>query len=294
MKNLNTYTIALVLLLSAVSLIVGVKYTLTDRKACIVSQPTYSLRNIQYPTTTPSVVTGHPTLESAPSLLLPITATTPAKHYRSRTSYNAGANLSKSVSRTYTTQQLTQMSSQTMHSSAVSAIRTEGYNAAAGSTSNAPQSNAWYAGSDSRSTGVSSSNAYTGITASPFLAVRGKTSSPTLAYASTPYSTSEQSPSYSPVRRVAPSYDGHYQGETFTDTEGTVWTWDEDEGWVSGNTPSVGDTKIENGIVYRWDGSAWVFVSNQADPDAPLGDIPWLLFALLLFIYIPLRSRKTR
>lgn len=293
MKNLNTYTIALLLLLSAVILIVGVKYTPTGRKACKVSQPTYSLRSIQYPTTTPSVVEGHPVHQSAPSLLLPITATTPGKHYRSRTSYNAGANLSKSVSRTYTSQQLTQMSSQTMHSSAVSAIRTDGYNAAAGNASNASRFNAWYAGSDSRSLCVSSSNEYTGMTASPYLAVRGKTSSPTLAYAATPYSTSEQSPSYSPVRRVAPSYDGHYQGETYTDTEGTVWTWDEDEGWVSGGTPSVGDTKIENGIVYRWDGTAWVFVSNQADPDAPIGDIPWLLFVLLLFIYIPLRSRKT-
>lgn len=174
MKNFNTYTIALLLLLSAVILIVGVKYTLTDRKACKVSQPTYSLRSIQYPTTTPSVVEGHPAHQSAPSLLLPITATTPAKHYRSRTSYNAGANLSKSVSRTYTPQQLTQMSSQTMHSSAVSAIRTDGYNAAAGDASNASRFNAWYAGSDSRSTGVSSSNEYTGITASPYLAVRGK------------------------------------------------------------------------------------------------------------------------
>lgn len=292
MKNLNTYTVALLLLLSAVTLIVGVKYTLTDRKACNASQPTYSLRRPHYPTTSPSVVGENPSYGSTPSLLLPVTTTAPYKHYRSHTSYNTGENLSKSISRTYTTQQLTQVSSQTMHSSAVSAIRTDGYNAAAGSTSNVLRSNAGYAASDSRTSAVSASAEYTGISTLPSLAVRGKSSGSVLAYAYTPYGTAAQSPSYSPVRRVAPSYDGQYQGQTYTDTDGTVWTWDEDEGWVSGNTPSVGDTKIENGSVYRWNGSAWVFVANQADPDAPLGSIPWLFVVLLLVFYIPLRKAR--
>lgn len=78
-------------------------------------------------------------------------------------------------------------------------------------------------------------------------------------------------------RRVPDSKDPGSEEEVVQDSEGW-WYWD-GEGWVPA------EVNIEGGKVYRWNGSGWVYVQDQADPDAPIGDIPWLmiLFAAAAF-----------
>ncbi len=170
---------------------------------------------------------------------------------------------------TYTSQGLVQLSSQATHSYGTTAA-SSGAGISMGSAG----------GSNSTYTGTSS---FAGISAYSALAARRKTTTPILAYVSSYASTASSSTPNSTIRRVAPSYDGGYNGETYTDGDGTTWTWSEEDGWVS--SIAVGTTKIENGNVYRWNGSTWVFVSNQLDPTVPLGDIPVLLLLLFLTAY---------
>ena len=79
-----------------------------------------------------------------------------------------------------------------------------------------------------------------------------------------------------PRRTPSPSEPGTEE-VVVQDSEGW-WYWD-GEGWVPA------EVKIEGGKVYRWNGADWVYVQDQADPDAPIGDIPWLmiLFAAAAF-----------
>ena len=170
---------------------------------------------------------------------------------------------------TYTSQGLVQLSSQTTHLYGTTAT-----------SSGVGISMCSAGGSNSTYTGASS---FAGISSYSALAARRKTTTPTLAYVSSYASTASSSTQNSTIRRVAPSYDGGYNGETYIDSDGTTWTWSEEDGWVS--SIAVGTTKIENGNVYRWNGTSWEFVSNQLDPDAPLGDIPVLLLLLFLTAY---------
>lgn len=107
------------------------------------------------------------------------------------------------------------------------------------------------------------------------------TSSVILADASTPART----PLTRGLRRAFP--DDPEQGEIHE--EDGVWYWYDDEtGWV------LADTKIEGGKVYVWDGSRWVYKGDQADPDAPIGDIPFILLLICAAAYSILRVRKTK
>lgn len=107
------------------------------------------------------------------------------------------------------------------------------------------------------------------------------TSSVILADASTPART----PLTRGLRRAFP--DDPEQGEIHE--EGGVWYWYDDEtGWV------LADTKIEGGKVYVWDGKTWQYKGDQADPDAPIGDIPFILLLICAAAYGILRVRKTK
>ena len=100
-------------------------------------------------------------------------------------------------------------------------------------------------------------------------------------------------------RRAKPTDDGTQHGQEMTDTEDgvTIWTWDEDkEDWV--NTTPTGTKKYDSllGYMVEWNGSEWVKVENQTDPEhpTPLGATPWHWMLLLALGYgiAKMRLRK--
>ena len=121
-------------------------------------------------------------------------------------------------------------------------------------------------------------------------------SMPTLALATPSITTEPSSVRYTTGSMRAPSYtgdpsDGDYAKD---DTDPNKW-WKYDEGeWVA---VQEGDTKIdENGVVFVWDGSKWVPVTDkdQADPYVPVGPMPWLFMAVLSAAYVVVKSGKLK
>ena len=111
------------------------------------------------------------------------------------------------------------------------------------------------------------------------------TSSVILADASTPART----PLTRGLRRK-PSDPGGEEA-VVQDSEGW-WYWDGEE-WVPATT------KIENGKVYVWEMVSpgvwdWVYEGDQADPDAPIGDIPFILLLICAAAYSVHRVRKNK
>ena len=84
------------------------------------------------------------------------------------------------------------------------------------------------------------------------------------------------------------------EGDQYQDTEdpNLWWYWSEAaEDWVSGDPP-VGTVKEEGGVMYEWNGSAWIPKGNVPDLGTPVGDAPWLLLLLLMAVYTIFRLRK--
>ena len=92
------------------------------------------------------------------------------------------------------------------------------------------------------------------------------------------------------MRRMPGITGDEWEGQEETDSEGT-WVWDDEQGWVL-LEPAIGATKIEGGNTYRWNGSAWVLVTDQQDPGLPLGDAPWLWMVLLAIGYAVVRQKR--
>ena len=108
--------------------------------------------------------------------------------------------------------------------------------------------------------------------------------------ARTSASLSSAAPARMGDMRRMPGYEGDDE-EIKTDEDGT-WLWDTEQGgWVL-IEPAIGATKIEGGNTYRWNGSAWVLVTDQQDPGLPLGDAPYLLFLLLAIGYVVVRQKR--
>ena len=95
------------------------------------------------------------------------------------------------------------------------------------------------------------------------------------------------------IRKTAPSGEGLGEDDygTIEKKDGETWFWDGEQ-WI--NQTPIGTTKIDNGKVYEWDGSDWVYKGDQADPDAPIGDIPFILLLICAAAYSILRVRKTK
>ena len=96
-------------------------------------------------------------------------------------------------------------------------------------------------------------------------------------------------------RRAQPKDPGAYDGE-WSDAgagDGDWYRWDDWAGkWVA---PEQGDTRIEGGVTYKWDGTSWVPVCDQGDPGVPVGATPWILMLLLAGAYalrLRIKSRK--
>ena len=90
--------------------------------------------------------------------------------------------------------------------------------------------------------------------------------------------------------RKAPAKDGSEEGELQQDGDTWYW-WDPENGWIAATT------KTENGKVYVWNGSDWIFKGDQAEPDAPIGAIPWLMLLLAAAgyrYYVTKRKQTTK
>lgn len=116
--------------------------------------------------------------------------------------------------------------------------------------------------------------------------------SATSSFSQSAMTTTETSTPSSParmggIRRGVPSGDGSYDGE-WSDGgagDGNWYRWDDWAGkWV---TPEEGDTRIEGGVTYKYEGGKWVPVGDQGDPTnpTPLGDTPWHWMLLLMAVY---------
>ena len=112
------------------------------------------------------------------------------------------------------------------------------------------------------------------------------TSSVILADASTPART----PLTRGLRRKTIDGDGEYDGE-YDPVENKIWD-EAAEDWVS--PPAVGTERTVKGVLCVWTGSGWIPKSDIPDPDAPIGDIPFILLLICAAAYSIRRVRKTK
>ena len=117
-------------------------------------------------------------------------------------------------------------------------------------------------------------------------------SMPTLALATPSIATDPSSARYTTGPMRAPSYtgdpsDGDYAKD---DTNPNKWWMYDGEEWVEATI------RVENGIIYAWNGYDWVPVTDkdQADPYVPVGPMPWLFMAVLSAAYVVVKSGKLR
>lgn len=117
-------------------------------------------------------------------------------------------------------------------------------------------------------------------------------SMPTLALAKPHMATDPSSVRYTTGTRRAPSYtgdpsDGDYAQD---DTDPNKWWMYDGEDWVEATI------RVENGIIYAWNGYDWVPVTDkdQADPYVPVGPMPWLFMAVLSAAYVVVKSGKLK
>lgn len=76
------------------------------------------------------------------------------------------------------------------------------------------------------------------------------------------------------------------------ETDGNGNYWDDDaEAWlpIPGEKPYIGETKIENGVEWTWNGSEWI--RSASEVDSPIGDTPYL-FLILLSIGVAIYRRS--
>lgn len=117
-------------------------------------------------------------------------------------------------------------------------------------------------------------------------------SMPTLALAKPSMATDPSSARYTTGPRRAPSYtgdpsDGDYAKD---DTDPNKWWQYDGEEWVEV------EVRVVDGIIYAWNGSKWVPVTDkdQADPYVPVGPMPWLFMAMLAAGYVVVKSGKLK
>ena len=123
-----------------------------------------------------------------------------------------------------------------------------------------------------------------GAVSMPVLALATTSSSASATTLQASSMTAPSSRSMGP-RRIYDNGEGEYYGEPSSD--GNKY-WD-GEDWVD---YKENDTKIEDGKTYVYHNGAWVLVSDQTDPDTPIGDTPWLFFLLLAAGYTAVKLRQ--
>lgn len=151
-------------------------------------------------------------------------------------------------------------------------------------------------GSNYTPTGYGSSDTYSGYRSTSAISAPGAMYAPSL---SSPFSTGrlgnsvyrsaddnlarslQPNPPYgsrNKARRI--NHDGG-DGNDFGEVSDDGWIWDGEEWTLVKGAKKIGP----DGYTYEWDGSAWVPLSHQDDPNLPVGSIPWLLMVLLVGAY---------
>lgn len=284
--NFKQYTIALLIMLfCAGSVIVGIRSALTSETSGYTSVPDKEQGFVEYQGSPYSTV-----YYSAPAqgstVAVPMRSVNRGILRHSHASYHAGVQAVNSMSGTYVSRGLAQTSYQSVHSYGTFSAGNGGYGAL-GATSNytVGSGSAGYVVGTGLHTEVSPVMGYTGGVASPAMTISGQNISAMPVYAQASALGDNAGPTKSGRRKVAPTEPGE-DGQIYTDDDG-VWYYDEEiGGWINLTTAEEGVTKIENGKVYWWNGSSWVFVADQADPNTPIGDTPWLFFGLLVAGYV--------
>lgn len=133
---------------------------------------------------------------------------------------------------------------------------------------------------------------------SPALAVSygggGYVSAPAVAFARKPRMASEFTNPETPLQAIGPLRINHTDGKGTNegDISDDDWYWD-GEAWLDLSDPrTIGVTRTEGGVGYTWNGSDWVTLSDQHDPDGPIGDAPVLLLLLMLAGYVICRRNR--
>ena len=160
-----------------------------------------------------------------------------------------------------------------MHATSSATVHTIGSGGASGGLSSSPSGDR----GASSSRGISYSGGGSGLSMSmPVLAVNS-------SMMAAPVAAAESSRPRAIGPRRTPATPGTEEGEWKQDEYGGWFIWDEGE-WVA---LQVGDTRIEGGVTYIWNGSGWDVVKDQTDPNltAPVGTTPWLLMILLTCVY---------
>lgn len=130
---------------------------------------------------------------------------------------------------------------------------------------------------------------------SPALAVSygggGYVYAPATAFSRKPRMASEITNPETPLQAIGPWRINHDDGDGSDegDLSDDDWYWNGEE-WVE-DIP-IDATKIVGGITYKWNGSEWVTLSDQHDPDGPIGDAPVLLLLLMLAGYVICRRNR--
>lgn len=270
------YTVALLIVLFfAGSVIVGIKSALTSETTDYTLLPDKEQGFVEYQGSPYSTV-----YYSAPAqgstVAVPMRSVNSSILRHSQSSYYAGARAANSTPSTYTSQGFARTSYQAIHSYGSSA---GGGNASQGFVTNTNITNA----GNVNPTRTYGSAAGAVSATMPALAVKSmQTSIQVLAY--TPMQDVSSAFSKPGRRKAAPTSPGE-DGQTYTDDESNTWYYDEEEGKWTNVTPE-GTTRIKDGKVERWNGTEWVYVSDQADPDSPVGDIPWAVLWLLVAGYV--------
>ena len=161
----------------------------------------------------------------------------------------------------------------TVHTTSSATVHTIGSGGASGGLSSSPSGDR----GASSSRGISYSGGGSGLSMSmPVLAVNS-------SMMAAPVAAAESSRPRAIGPRRTPATPGTEEGEWKQDEYGGWFIWDEGE-WVA---LQVGDTRIEGGVTYIWNGSGWDVVKDQTDPNltAPVGTTPWLLMILLTCVY---------
>ncbi len=270
--NFKQYTIALLIVLfCAGSVIVGIRSALTSETSDYTSLPDKEQGFVEYQGSPYSTV-----YYSAPAqgtkVAVPMRSVNSGILRHSQPSYYAGASMEYRVSAgNYASQGLYQTSHQMYSYGGASA---GGY-AGRGNTGlhTAETSAVGYAGFASAT-----------ILDGGYTTNQSSTVTPMLAYVPMQAEVGTSAPARHSVRRIPQETQGTLLG-TIQEDDGKWWYWNGEE-WVETTT------KIENGQVWVWNGSTWVLAPNQASPDSPIGDTPWLFFGLLVAGYIVVVTRK--
>jgi len=203
-------------------------------------------------------------------------------HHHAVMSYNGGKVATPQAQMSSTAHKIYQTSDQHVHSLGSGAGA--GGNATIGTTSYSSSSTSTYniphialALPSVRTRTLANNNIYTDNLAA---------SSVILADASTPART----PLTRGLRRMTIDGDGQYDGE-YDPVENKIWD-EVQEDWV--DPPKVGTERTVKGVLCVWTGSGWISKSDIPDPDAPIGDIPFILLLICAAAYGILRVRKTK